>query len=120
MKLWRTIGRKGLRDEQGNLTDKGQRYASAHTGIAFRRDPGMAIQVANLLTRAAGNITRAAHEYIRIPSLSKAAVQNTERKRALAGRFILPEEHKAYADWKGRAHTVRLAQQAEARVKAEA
>lgn len=36
-----------------------------------------------------------AHEYIRIPSTSKAALRNDERKRALAGTLFTPEEHKA-------------------------
>lgn len=111
-KLWRSIGRKGLRDQEGNLTKKGERYFNTVANAANRNSsPGLPIQVAGILRRAEGNLVKPAHEHIKLPSYSKAALKNAERRQALAGRLLSEEEITAAAAERAFKHRFNLGRQ---------
>lgn len=92
-KLWRRYGK------ERTLTTRAQR---GHTGSiiklndlleaqatqGFRKNPGVPAQVAKVVG------LDYAHEYIKPISQGKAALQNRDRKAALAGRVLSAEEHK--------------------------
>ncbi len=96
-KLWRKYGNAAALNHRAingskPAAKKLEQLLSAKASAAFRINPGVAAPVAKVVG------LDYAHEYLRNPSSSEAAVQNRARKAALAGRILTGKEHRIQAD----------------------
>lgn len=110
-KLWRRYGKErtlNARAQRGHLGSiiKLNDLLEAQATHGFRKNPGVPF---GMVLLSADYGLEFAHEYIKPISQSKAAVQNRDRKAALAGRVLSAEEHQYGAIARRQIHNRRSA-----------